>query len=99
MIEINVFIDENDLYKSQPLHEYILRYLLHNHIDGATLIEGKMGFGHRRHLNNPKLFGGVDDKPLMIISIDEEDKLTPLLPHIKEIVKEGLIIKKNVEKY
>jgi PII-like signaling protein len=39
----------------------------------------------------------LDENPLVIIFIHENEKVGNVLPHIKELIKEGIIIKENVE--
>ncbi len=98
MLEVSVYLDEDDLYEGKPLHEYLVRHLMHHEIVGATVFAAVMGYGHKHHLHHPNKFGAVDERPIMIQFIDEEARVHAVLPHIKEIVKEGLIIMKKVER-
>jgi uncharacterized protein len=98
MLEVNIFLDENDLHQNTPMHQYIMRYLMHHSIMGATLFTASMGYGHKHHLHSPAGLGAVDEGPMMIIFVDEEEKVRRVLLHIREIIKEGLITLKNVEK-
>ena len=93
MVQIEIFLDEDDLYKDRSMPEYIMRYLMHNNIAGATIFDGLVGYGHKHHLHFPKKIGNVDEHPFMIMFIDEEEKVNAVLPHLKEIIKEGLIVK------
>ncbi len=97
MLEITIFLDEDDRHDDKPLHEYIMRHLLHHNIKGASLFAATGGFGAKRHLHYPKHFGAADEGPIMIVFIDEEDKVNSILPHLKEVVHEGLIVLKRVE--
>jgi PII-like signaling protein len=97
MLEVSVFIDEDDLYNGVPLYEYIIRYLMHHEIKGASVFSAMGGFGKKRHFHAPKRMGNVDESPLLLIFIDEEPKVNAVLPHLKEVVKEGLIVKRQVE--
>lgn len=98
MLEVSVYLDEDDRYEGKPLHEYIVRHLMHHGILGATVIAAMMGYGHKHHLHHPDKLGAVDERPIMILFVDEEAKVHAILPHIKEVVKEGLIIIKRVER-
>jgi hypothetical protein len=95
--EVTVFIDEDDLYNGALMYEYLIRYLMRNDILGATVISAMGGYGHKRHFHAPKRMGNVDESPMLIIFIDAEEKVNRVLPHIKDVVKEGLIVKKQVE--
>lgn len=99
MIEVNIFIDEDDFYEGIPAHEHIMRWLMHHNIAGATIFHGKMGYGRKMHLHHADTFASTDETPIMIVFIDEKSNVMQVLPHIKEVVKEGLVICKEVEKY
>ncbi len=98
MLEVTIFLDEDDRYNDEPLHEYIMKYLLHHHIKGATVFSAIGGFGEKRHLHYPRKLGASDEGPLMILFIDEEERIRLILPHLKEVLGEGLITVKKVER-
>ncbi len=80
------------------MHEHILRFLMHHKVSGATLIKGTMGFGSHHHLHEPSRLGATDALPLVIVFVEEEHKVAAVLPHLKEIVSEGLIVAHRVER-
>ncbi len=98
MVEVTVFLDEADLFEGKPMHEHIMRYLMHHEIAGASMFSAMMGYGRKHHLHHPRKIGGMDEEPIMIVFVDEEDKVRAVLPHLKEIVREGLIVQKRVER-
>lgn len=97
-LEITLFLDEDAMYKSKPQHEHILHYLMQHNISGATVFTGAIGFGRSHRLHKPGLLGSTDPRPLMLIFVDEEAKVRAVLPHIKEVMKNSLIIMKQVER-
>jgi PII-like signaling protein len=97
MIEVTIFLDEDDVYEGQPMHEYIMHYLLHHRIRGATVFVGVMGFGRKHHLHHPKSLGSLDERPVMILFIDKEENVRPVLGHLQQVVREGLIVTKSVQ--
>ena len=98
MLEVTIFLDEDDIHQGKPMHEHIMHHLMHHTIMGATVFTGMGGYGHKRHLHYPKKIGAADEVPLMILFVDEEAKVRAVLPHLKEVVKEGLITIKSVER-
>ncbi len=97
MLEVSIFLDEDDRYEDKPLHEHIMRHLLHHNVRGASMFAAVGGFGVKRHLHHPKGFSATDEGPIMIVFVDEEEKVKSVLPHLKQIVNEGLIILKRAE--
>ncbi len=98
MTEVSIFIDEDDMVEGKRLYEYIMQYLIHNHIKGATVFAAMGGYGQKRHLHFPRRIGTADEGPLMIIFIDEQEKVENVLPHLRSVVREGLIVTKRVER-
>ncbi len=98
MIEVKIFFDAEDRHNGKRLDEYILRYLMHHHVRGATTFVGSKGFGAHHHLNEPDQLGASDALPVMIMFIEEESRVHQVLPHLKEVVAQGLIVVNNVER-
>ena len=99
MLEVKIFLDEADIYENKPMHEYIMRYLMHHNILGASVFEAFEGYGRKHHLHHLKEIGSVDESPLMILFIDDQEKVNQILPHLKDVVKEGLITLTEVRKF
>ena len=98
MLEVTIFLDEDDRFHDKSMHEYIMRYLMHHEIMGASIFAAMGGFGHKRHLHYPRKIGAADEGPIMIMFVDIEEKVHLVLPHLKEVVREGLIVVKKVER-
>ena len=98
MLEVNLFLDEDDLYQGKRTDEYVMRYLMHHGIMGASVFSATMGYGQKHHLHHRRGIGVVDEGPIMILFIDAESKVRNVLPHLKEVVKDGLITAKQVER-
>jgi uncharacterized protein len=98
LIEVKIFIDADHLVGSTLLHEYLLRYLMHNGIGGATVFAGIMGYGSHHHIHEPKRIAASDRVPVMLVFVDESDRIRSILPHIREIMPGGLIVAHEVER-
>jgi PII-like signaling protein len=93
---VTLFLDEEDRYNGKPMHEQILRILMHHGIRGASCFSALMGYGHKHHLHHPKALGTVDEGPIMIMFIDDEAKVLAVLPLLKEVLHGGLMVMKSV---
>ncbi|MEO7653534.1 MAG: DUF190 domain-containing protein, partial [Bryobacteraceae bacterium] len=80
-----------------PLYEAIVRRLRQLEVAGATVQAGIMGFGSHLNVHRRRLFGISDDKPVIISIIDSEPKIRRILPEIRGMVKEGLVLLLNAE--
>jgi len=68
---------------------------------GATAIKGFLGFGCKSRMHSTKILRLSADLPIIIEIVDSEEKIARLLPHLDEMVTEGLITleKANVVMY
>jgi PII-like signaling protein len=94
---LTIYVDETDLWHGLPLYEAIVRRLRQAEIDGATAQHGMMGYGSHRKVHRKRLFGISDDKPVIISVVDEEPAIRAVLPEIRAMVKEGLLVLSDVE--
>ena len=89
---------DRSLGHAQPLYEAIVRRLRQLGIAGATVQRGIMGFGSHLKVHHKRLFGISDDKPVVISVVDNEpDTLRAILPEIRGMVKEGLMVLLDAE--
>lgn len=98
-MQLTVYVNETDMHEDLPLHEVVVRRLLHLEVAGATVLRGVMGYGRHGKVHRQRLFGVSDDRPLAIIAIDEEARLRALIPEIRSLLPEGLITLAPVETF
>lgn len=92
-----IYVDETDLWHTQPLYEAVVRRLRQAGIAGATVQHGIMGFGSHGKMHQKRLFGISDDKPVVITVVDSEEKIRGIVPEIRSMVKEGMMLLTDVE--
>ena len=66
------------------------------HLAGATVLKGCMGFGCKSHMHTAKLLRLSEDLPMVIEIVDSEEKINQFLPHLDDMVNEGLVTLENV---
>ncbi len=92
-----VFVDETDTWEDLPLYEAIVRRLVRLEVSGATVQAGIMGYGSNAKVHRKRLFGVSDDRPITVVVVDTEEKLRRVLPEIRPMIKEGLMLLTDVE--
>ena len=88
---LRIFIGEQDKWQGQPLYEAIVLLAKKEHMAGATALKGFLGFGCKSHMHTAKILRLSEDLPIIIEIVDSEEKITNFLPHLDEMVREGLI--------
>jgi PII-like signaling protein len=58
---------------------------------GATVLRGTEGFGANSVVHRTSLLEMSTDLPIVIEIVDTEDQIKRLLPHLEEMVQEGMI--------
>ncbi len=93
---LRIFIGESDRWQSQPLYEAIVLKARELNLAGATVLRGPMGFGADSHLHTAKVLRLSEDLPIIIEIVDSEQKIATLLPHIDQMVNDGLVTLEKV---
>src|SRR5213078_2101972 len=93
---LRIFIGESDRWHHQPLYEAIVLKARELHLGGATVLRGPMGFGANSRLHTAKVLRLSEDLPMVIEIVDSKEKIEAFLPHVDEMVKEGLVTLEDV---
>ena len=94
---LRVFIGESDRWHGEPLYEAIVRKARELHLAGATVLRGPMGFGAKSRIHTAKILRLSEDLPMVIEIVDSKEKIDALLPHIDEMVSDGLVTLEKVQ--
>src|SRR5881392_2245295 len=94
---LRIFIGESDRWHHQPLYEAIVLKARELGLAGATVLRGPMGYGANSRLHTAKILRLSEDLPLIIEIVDTEAQIQRFLPHLEDMVKEGLVTLENVQ--
>jgi len=94
---LRIFVGESDRWHHQPLYEAIVLKARELGLAGATVLRGPMGFGANSRLHTAKILRLSLDLPMVIEIVDTDEKVQLLLPHLDEMVLEGLVTLENVQ--
>lgn len=93
---LRIFVGESDKWHGKPVYEAIVLKARELHLAGATVLRGPMGFGANSRLHTVKILRLSEDLPIIVEIVDSEEKINLLLPHIDEMVTEGLVTLEKV---
>jgi hypothetical protein len=94
---LRIFIGENDRFGGSPLYEVIVLKAREQHLAGATVLRGPMGFGASSRLHTAKILRLSEDLPLVIEIVDSEDRINAFLPTLDEVMTSGLVTLEKVQ--
>ena len=88
---LRIFIGESDRWEHKPLYEAIVLKAREQHLAGATVLRGPMGFGKSSRLHTAKILRLSMDLPLVIEIVDSEEKIQAFLPVLDKMMGGGLV--------
>ncbi len=94
---LRVFVGESDQWQGRPVYESLVLKARELQLAGATVLRGPMGFGANSRLHTTKILRLSEDLPMIIEIVDSKEKIDLLLPHIDEMVQEGLVTLEKVQ--
>jgi len=92
---MRIYIGENDKWNGKPLYDEIVKGLRAHDIAGVTVYRGILGFGANRRIHKDATFS--HDRPILISTIDTEEKLKAFAPILDEMVQQGLVVLSDVD--
>jgi PII-like signaling protein len=94
---LRIFIGESDRVGGRPAYEAIVMKAREQHLAGATVLRGPMGFGHSTRLHTAKILRLSDDLPFVIEIVDSEEKIMAFLLILEPLLGSGLVTTERVQ--
>ena len=94
---LRVFIGESDRFQGKPLFEAIVQMVRELGLAGATVLRGSEGFGAHSVVHKSTLLEMSTDLPIVIEIVDTKEKIELLLPHLDQLVTEGMVTMEYVQ--
>ena len=86
---VRIFVGESDKLKNIPVYEAIVMKAREEHLAGATVLKGIMGYGKNSMIHTSKLLALSEDMPIIVEIVDEEKKIESFLKVIHEVFEES----------
>ncbi len=94
---VRIYTGETAQWGRQPLFLALLEFLRSEGAAGATVTRGAAGFGATSRIHTATLFRLSEDLPMVIDWVDAPERVEWLLPHVREMVTEGLITVEDIQ--
>jgi len=96
-LRVSVYINEADEWKGRPLHLEILRLLHARGLAGGTVLRAVAGFTAKGGVETTSLVDAGGKLPLVVEFIDRAERVEPVMPELKRMAGERLIVRQEVE--
>jgi uncharacterized protein len=94
---LTIFIGEEDRYDHKPLATEIVHRAQQAGLAGATVLRGIEGFGASSHVHTTRILSLSNDLPIVVVIVDDPERVQSFLPELDELVSEGLVILDDVQ--
>jgi PII-like signaling protein len=94
---LRIYIGETDRWHGQPLYMAILLKAREMGLAGGTVFRGIAGYGANSVIHTANILRLSEDLPIVVEIVDADAKIQAFLPVLDEMVKEGLIVMREVE--
>ena len=88
---LRIFTSVADRWKMEPLYLGIVEKAREQHLAGATVLRGPLGFGQSGRLHKGSMLPSTQDLPVVIEIVDSEDKISAFLPVLDGMMESGLV--------
>lgn len=96
-LRLTIFVKGDDQWHHRPLYTEIVHRAHQAGLAGASVFHGIEGFGKSDTIHTSRILSLGDDLPCSIVIVDADDRIREFLPHLDELVTEGLVILDPVE--
>ena len=86
--KLRIYVSNSDMYKHEPLYQYLARTARELGMSGATIYKGVMGYGTSSDLIPPSFWEFAENVPDTVEIIDDEAPIMDYLSTIKPLLEE-----------
>ena len=92
-VQVTIYLNEADQWHHRPLHMEILNYLRKENVFAATAFHAVAGFLGRHRVQTSHMVEAGGKLPVVIIFVDLEEHVGRVLPTLKEMAANRLILR------
>jgi PII-like signaling protein len=95
-VQVTMYLNEADQWHRRPLHMEVLNYLRREGVYAATAVHTVAGFLGRHKVETSHLVDAGGKLPVVITFVDTDEHVSRVLPTLKEMAANRLIVRENV---
>lgn len=88
-LRLTVYVSENAQFRHRPISTEIVHRARRADLAGASVFRGVEGFGSSATVHTTRLLALVDDLPIAVVVVDEEERVRAFLPELRQVIPEG----------
>lgn len=94
---LRIYIGESDMWQGKSLYHAIVLKAKEIDLAGASVFRGLMGYGANSRIHTARIVDLSGDLPILIEIVDSPEHIALLLPHLDNMVREGMVTIDDIE--
>lgn len=94
--QVTIYLNEADQWQRRPLHLEMLNFLRAENVYAATAFHGVAGFLGKNRVETAHLVEAGGHLPVIVMFVDNEEHVDRILPVLKEMAPNHLIVRETV---
>jgi uncharacterized protein len=95
-VQVTIYLNQADQWHRRPLHLEVLNYLRKEGVYAATAVHAVAGFLGRHKVETAPLVDTGGKLPVIVTFVDTDEHVDRVLPTLKEMATNRLIVRENV---
>lgn len=91
-LRLTVFVGADDRWHHRPLYTEIVHRAHAAGLAGASVFRGVEGYGAGSRIHTTRLLSLSEELPVAVVIVDDAERVRAFLPHLDELVQEGLVM-------
>jgi PII-like signaling protein len=88
---MTIYIGDADRSHHTSVAKEIVHRAHHHGLAGASVLHGIEGFGANSRIHTDRFSDIAEDLPMVIVIIDDDEKIRAFLPELDDLIVEGLV--------
>ena len=89
---LTIIVGESDQWHHHPVYVEVVHRAHAAGLAGASVVRGIEGFGATSLVHTTRLLSLSQDLPVVIVIVDEAERIEAFLPQLEELVTGGLVM-------
>jgi PII-like signaling protein len=94
---LKIYTGENEQWQNAALYHALVLKCRQLGLAGVTVYRGMEGYGPEKRLRTSRILDLSVDLPVIVEVVDSQEKIDELLPHVRQMVKKGLVTLQDVQ--
>ncbi|MFI7672449.1 DUF190 domain-containing protein [Actinophytocola sp. NPDC049390] len=96
-LRLTVIVGLSDQWQHRPVYAEVVRRAHKAGLAGATVVQGIEGYGANSRIHTTHLFRRSEDRSMVVVIVDAEEKIRAFLPQLDELEVDGLVLLDEVD--